>query len=136
MICLIHNALTETLKTGKTVCRQCLIANAPWPVMTNAQAVAAGLHKYFNGNLCENDHLSLRYTATYECHDCQRAHARRRDKQVWGRPDYRRVRIRIHKDDVKAIKDLAEVLRSQREYKEPGRLGWWPPWNKPVAWQD
>lgn len=134
MFCLIHDNYIETLKTGVTVCRKCLIANAPWPIMTRSQAMAAGLKKYFNGKLCENDHLSLRYTASYECHDCQRMQARRREKQVWGRPNYKTVRLSVHEDDMQALKDLAQVLRDQREYKEPGRLGWWPPWNKPTAW--
>lgn len=41
-------------------------------IVTRAEAIAAGMKKYFTGKICSNGHLDQRFASTWSCVACQR----------------------------------------------------------------
>lgn len=79
-------------------------------IMTRAEAHNAGMKKYFTGEPCRNGHTSKRYTSTGGCVQCVANH---RKQFIAGR---KVVRLEVHPDDEKALRDLAESLNIARSW--------------------
>src|ERR1039458_2004942 len=44
-------------------------------IITRKEALSKGLKRYFTGMLCQNGHLSERYTNNHICAECAKKHA-------------------------------------------------------------
>jgi hypothetical protein len=85
-------------------------------ITTRAEAIAAGLDRYFTGKQCANGHLSPRYVSQHRCVDCRAE----RDKK------YRTENIRITGQLIDAVtgrhmwadrfeRDLTDIFALQDE---------------------
>ena len=93
------------------------------PVVTRAEAKAAGLKRYFSGNACPKGHISERWTASYSCDACQRLdlralytanHKGRRDRQIATAKAFREANI-DHVREQNRIRSR-EVYESRKPY--------------------
>lgn len=53
-------------------------------ITTRAQALAAGIGRYFTGKPCKNGHVAERYTLRGACVDCLEMH-RKREEELFRR---------------------------------------------------
>lgn len=85
------------------------------PIVTRAQAKAAGLTRYFTGKPCPRGHVSERWTASYSCDTCQKLDLVWRDaNNINGRREKRAQRAAR---DADKIRERNRII-AKRDYQK------------------
>ena len=85
-------------------------------IKSRKQAALDGDSKYYTGAPCVNKHDAPKYTATGGCVVCNGKRSKEYQATIMEalHGNTVKVSVRAHPDDVKAIQDMAELLRVQR----------------------
>ena len=112
----------ETYSTTKR-CVECTAEDAkaaPWPIETRKQAAVAGRKKYYTGKPCTHGHVKQRYVASGICSGCNTMRSTAYQKNIRRELIAQSCGlvslgdIRVHPDDVKAMRALADSLKQAR----------------------
>jgi 5-methylcytosine-specific restriction endonuclease McrA len=91
------------------------------PIVTRAEAKAAGLKRYFPGKPCRNGHLCERYASNQQCIVCSLAHAERYEQANREHVDnYRKEWREANKDKLHA-KTMAWRAANRERWDEAAR---------------
>ena len=97
------------------------------PVVTRAQAQAAGLKRYFTGKPCPAGHVCERWIASYSCDACQRLDSEKRyAENRHGRRSFSRERAKAayHADLEASREKMRLIARLTYELRKPYMAAW------------
>ena len=97
------------------------------PIVTRAEAKAAGLKRYFTGKPCPKGHISERWIASYSCDTCQRIDLAalyatnrkgRRDRKLARNKAFREANLEYVREQ------LRKASRRSYESRKPYQAAW------------
>lgn len=81
-------------------------------IQTRVEAAASGQTHYWTGRPCTKGHVALRTTAGGACVECVKGY---RTKYRRNAPGFKPLLVLVHGDDVAALRDYADALKTARE---------------------